>query len=61
LRLVELDVVDIEDRAASVPPYIVGGPTTVFEGTVLALGTPDCTQLAERLERLMAARGRVSE
>ncbi|MGD9891463.1 MAG: hypothetical protein AB7U18_09250 [Dehalococcoidia bacterium] len=39
------------------PPGVVGGPTTVFEGAVVALGTPDCADLADRLETLVGAKG----
>lgn len=59
-RLAELVVIDMGAEGVTRPPGVVGGPTTVFEGTVVALGTPDCDQLAERLESLLAASGRVS-
>lgn len=39
------------------PPGVIGGPTTVFEGAVVALGTPDCAELAARLEALVGVRG----
>ncbi len=54
-RLVELDVLDMAAPGVVLPAAVVGGPTAVFEGMVVALGTPDCTQLAERLESLLAA------
>lgn len=55
--MVELAVVDIAEEGAAPPPGVVGGPTAVFHGTIVALGTPDCSELADRLEALVGARG----
>jgi hypothetical protein len=56
-----VDVVVLELGAPGVKPpaAVVGGPTTVFNGAVVALGTPDCEELADRIEGLVAdgARG----
>ncbi len=56
-RLADLVVIDVGTDGVIPPPGVVGGPTTVFEGAVVALGTPDCTELAARLETLVGARG----
>jgi len=52
-QLVELRVVEFGTLAAAPPPAVVGGPSTVFRGMVLALGTPDCTELAARIESIL--------
>ncbi|MGE3073924.1 MAG: hypothetical protein AB7N24_11745 [Dehalococcoidia bacterium] len=56
-RLADLTVIDMGADGAIRPPGVIGGPTTVFEGTVVALGTPDCAELADRLETLIGVRG----
>jgi hypothetical protein len=53
--LVEVTVLEIGASGVRPPSAVVGGPTTVFEGAVMALGTPDCEELAERLESRMFA------
>jgi hypothetical protein len=39
------------------PPQLVAVPTVYYEGVVMALGTPDCCELASRLATAMAAAG----
>ena len=51
---VSLAVRHLDDPAVDVPAAVIGGPTLVFRGVVVSLGTPDCARLAERIERLMA-------
>lgn len=48
-------MVDMTAPGAAAPAAVVGGPTALFEGVVVALGTPDCAQLARRIESLIAA------
>lgn len=55
--LADLVVIDMGGDGVTRPAGVVGGPTTVFEGAVIALGTPDCSALADRLETMVAARG----
>ena len=52
LELVELRVLELGAPGIAPPPSVIGGPTTVFRGVVLALGTPDCSELARQLESL---------
>lgn len=56
-RLADLVVIDMGAEGVTRPPGVIGGPTTVFQGAVVALGTPDCAQLADRLETLVGAKG----
>lgn len=58
-RLADLAVIDMSVEGVIRPPGVIGGPTTVFDGTVVALGTPDCAELAQRLEAMLAAKGKV--
>jgi len=37
------------------PAAVVGGPAIVFLGSVIALGTPDCAALAERIIALLGS------
>ncbi len=55
-QLADLVVIDMGSGSVAQPRGVIGGPATVFEGAVLALGTPDCDELADRLETLVAAR-----
>lgn len=50
--LVAIRVRDLADGGVR-PPGVVGGPTITFGGEVLALGTPDCRQLAERVTAIL--------
>lgn len=56
-QLADLVVIDMGADGVTRPLGVVGGPTTVFEGAVVALGTPDCAELADRLETLIGSRG----
>jgi hypothetical protein len=56
LKLMDVEILELGAEGVTPPSTVVGGPTTVFEGVVVALGTPDCAELAERLESLVAAR-----
>lgn len=51
--LVRLRVLELGDPGIQPPAAVFGGPTVVFRGRVVALGTPDCTELAQRLELLV--------
>ena len=55
-RLIDLSVLELGANGVSPPVCVVGGPTTVFRGTIVALGTPDCFELAERLEALLGVK-----
>jgi len=52
--LVELRVRNIDDPLVDVPPCVVGCPTLVFQGTAVALGTPDCSAVVRRVRLLLA-------
>ncbi len=54
-RLSELRIVELGEPGVVQPTAVVGGPTTMFQGKVVALGTPDCHELAGRLARIVAA------
>ncbi|MGI8925097.1 MAG: thioredoxin family protein [Tepidiformaceae bacterium] len=41
------------DLEAPRPRGVVAGPTLVFDGIVVWLGTPDSTELADRLEAMI--------
>jgi len=56
-RIVDLSVLVLGEEGVRQPGLVIGGPTTVFQGAVMALGTPDCEDLAERIESLISARG----
>ena len=55
LRVADLVVFELGGDGISHPAAVVGGPTVVLDGVVVALGTPDCAELAARLEALIAA------
>lgn len=54
-RLVTLKVRELGAPGTEAPPSVFGGPTVVFRDRVVALGTPDCGELSQRLELLMRA------
>lgn len=56
-RLVKLNVLELGAPGIQAPAAVFGGPTVVFRGRVVALGTPDCTELAQRLELLVRTSG----
>lgn len=56
-RLVEIDVVELGSPGVVPPPFVIGGPAIVFRDVVVALGTPDCGDLAERLASMLARSG----
>ena len=56
-HLVELAVLDLGRPEVVAPAGVFGGPSVVFRGRVVALGTPDCAELAQRLELLTRATG----
>ncbi|MGD9934586.1 MAG: hypothetical protein AB7T37_12835 [Dehalococcoidia bacterium] len=35
------------------PPGVIGGPALVFMGVVVGLGTPDCEELADKIEAML--------
>ena len=48
--LASLEVVLLgEDGEEPPPDQVIGAPTVVFQGKVVALGTPDCARLAAEL------------
>ena len=53
-QLVDVAMVELGSPGVLAPPSVVAGPTLVFRGVVVALGTPDCGELAERLCSLLA-------
>ncbi|MEO6042691.1 MAG: hypothetical protein ABIQ47_02055 [Tepidiformaceae bacterium] len=51
---------NLGDPGETPPSSVVGGPTVVFQGTIVSLGTPDCSELTERIisiTRSMAGTG----
>lgn len=50
--LVAIRVRDLAEGGAR-PPGVVGGPTITFGSEVVALGTPDCRELAERVTAIL--------
>lgn len=38
------------------PAGVIGGPALVFGGVVVALGTPDCEELADKIEAMLRMR-----
>ncbi len=58
--LVAVRVRNLGDPGETPPSSVVGGPAVVFQGTIVSLGTPDCSELAERIisiTRSMAGTG----
>lgn len=51
--LVSIAVREIGAPGVEAPPGVIGGPTTVFRGIVVALGTPDCEKLAARVRAML--------
>lgn len=47
--LVGVRVRNLGDPGETPPSSVVGGPTVVFRGTIVSLGTPDCAELTERI------------
>lgn len=56
-RLAKLTVLELGGPGVQAPAAVIGGPSVVFRGRVVALGTPDCAELAQRLELLVRAAG----
>lgn len=54
--LVAVEVRLIGAPGVGIPARLVGGPTVVFEGAILSLGTPDCGTLAARIGDLVGRR-----
>jgi glutaredoxin len=57
LQSVQIEVLEVGAGGVLPPSGLVGCPTTVFAGMIVALGTPDCSELADRIESLVAALG----
>jgi hypothetical protein len=57
--LVRVEVHLLGDPGEFPPRGVIGGPAIVFQGTVVALGTPDCSQLAGRIMPLLGARAEI--
>jgi len=51
--LVRLTVLRLGDPGLETPPQVFGGPTFVFRGVLVGLGTPDCAKLAHRIEEMV--------
>lgn len=45
LDLVNVAITDLSSHTGDLPSRFVGVPTTVLDGKVVALGTPDCSEL----------------
>lgn len=56
-QLVKLNVLELGLPEVQPPAAVIGGPSVVFRGRVVALGTPDCAELAQRIELLVCAAG----
>lgn len=52
--IVKLVVHRLDEPGTLAPPSVVGGPTLVFRGRVVGLGTPDCSELAARITKTLA-------
>ncbi len=57
--LVSVLVHRLDGAGESPPTTVVGGPAVVFQGAVIALGTPDCSALAGRIMAMMRTRPQV--
>lgn len=53
--LVEIHVHKFGNAEVAPPKAVIGGPAVVFQGTVIALGTPDCAALVERILEITRA------
>lgn len=53
--LVEIHVCKFGTPGLAPPKAVIGGPAVVFQGTVIALGTPECSALVERILQLTRA------
>ena len=47
--LVVIRVRNLGDPAETPPTSVVGAPAVLFQGTIVSLGTPDCSELTERI------------
>ncbi len=50
MSLVRLEVALLGAEGVDRPASVIGAPTLVFQGKVVALGTPDCRELAAQLK-----------
>lgn len=53
LSLVSVVIRHLDSRDEHVPDEVVGGPAIVFMESVIALGTPTCSALLERVLTMM--------
>ena len=51
----EVEIVDLEDPAAQVPPQVFSVPTYVLNGDVISLGNPYIDQLEASIRRYVLA------
>jgi glutaredoxin len=51
--LVDIQVRPLDTLTEELPPGVVGVPTFVLNGVVVALGTPNCRELAQRLRAML--------
>ena len=56
-QMMKLSVLELGAPGIRPPSSVIGSPSVVFRGRVVALGTPDCAELAQRLELLVRAAG----
>lgn len=54
-QLVDVVVRRLGDSDVTPPEAVIGGPTIVFRGTVVSLGTPDCKELTGKVSAMLAA------
>ena len=45
-----IEVVDLQDASADVPPFVFASPTYVLNGKVISLGNPTLTQMQAAIE-----------
>lgn len=57
--LVSVHVHRLGGSGESPPPAVVGSPAIVFRGAVIALGTPDCSELSGRIMSLLGVQAEV--
>jgi hypothetical protein len=55
-ELVDIQVHRLDSAGAAPPAAVVGGPSIVFFGSVIALGTPDCSALTARIMSMASSR-----
>lgn len=54
-KLVDVRICKFGTPGLEPPKAVIGGPAVVFLGSVIALGTPECSALVERILELTRA------